>query len=169
MPLGSAGRASRISCAVIGLSGSWLAGALGELAREPVGVPFAPVPRCGRRLTLPPAPSDISPAVASPSLVDPCPREGSGVALRLPVTEPLGPNFFFLFLFRVDSVPLESEPNGEPGRLRDLPFLAVSAAVFLPWGVPGFFEDGSAPFFSFSALASSSSFSESEPDSLCVL
>lgn len=170
MPLGSGGSASKISLDVIGLRGSGES-ARGLPARDPAGVPLAPVPSCRRRFILPPAPSDISPAVASPSLVDPAPRAdgppGRGVALRLPVTELVGPSFFF-FLFRVDSVPLESEPSGDPGRFRDLPFFTASAAAFLPWGVSGPLDDELTPFLSLSVLLSSSSFSDSEPDSLCA-
>lgn len=166
MPLG--GSASTISWDVMGFRGSGER-ARGLPARDPAGVPLAPVPSCGRRFILPPAPSDISPAVASPSLVDPASRAdgppGRGVAPRLPATELVGPSFFF-FLFRVDSVPLESEPSGDPGRFRDLPFFAASAADFLPWGVSGPLDDEPTPFLSLSVLFSSSSFSESELDSL---
>jgi hypothetical protein len=108
-------------------------GGAGLPAREPDGVPLAVDSTPGGRLIffrMPPAPSDISPAVASPSLVEPAPVRprcvlGRGVVPRLSGPD-VGLDFFF---FRVDSLPLESEARGEPGRLRFLPFLAASAAA----------------------------------------
>ena len=127
---------------------------------------------------MPPAPSDISPPVASPSLVEPVRCDGlptiRGVELRLPVSEAvLGP--VLAFFFRVDSVPLESETPGEPARFKDLPFFPDSTTAFLPCPVSlpleapdlsfSFSLSLSLPSLSSSFLASSSSLSESE--SLC--
>lgn len=152
---------------------------LGLLARETAGVP--------RELAtiliffFVPAPSDISPAVASPSLPDPTAilerrrafAWGRGVPDRLPVAIV---EFFFGF-FLVDSFPLDSERAGEPARFRDLLFLPVSACLCLSWGVVTPFGAeslflsfisaelslASASFFSSSLLPSSSS-DDSSPD-----
>lgn len=83
-----------------------------------------------------PAPSDISPAVASPSLPDPAPPWAlrfiavccnDGVPARLPIAGVEVLNF----CFRVDSFPLDSERVGEPARLTPLPFLPRSACFLL--------------------------------------
>jgi hypothetical protein len=86
------------------------------------------------------APSDISPPVASPSLVEPMPDldfpaapGGRGVPERLGCIE--APDDFFSFFLRELSVPLDSERFGDPGRFRDLPFFAASTCFCLPEGV----------------------------------
>lgn len=82
------------------------------------------------------APSDISPAVPSPSLPDPAPildlraaaaaACGRGVPPRLPVA---GVAVFFIF-FREDSLPLDSDNAGEPGRFKLLGFFKFSPLGF---------------------------------------
>lgn len=87
-----------------------------------------------------PAPSESSPAVASPSLPGPVPPSllrrcafvcGSGESDRLP---PARPADFFSF-FRDDSLPLDSDRVGEPARFKDLPFFNRSPCFCLPCGV----------------------------------
>lgn len=150
---------------------------LGLAAREPEpeGVlDLAPAPTILIRRLLPVGPSDISPPVASPSLSAPAPEPllaifglcwpGSGVVDRLGRTEPLA---CFLTFLREDSLPLDSERFGEPGRLRDLPFFETASDAFcLPWGVVLPFGVPPADGFSFSlpsvfAFWSSSFFSPS--------
>lgn len=140
------GSMATISAPVMGSPEEGVAGdrapwGAGLPAREPEGVPraFVPVlrwlpPSFCFFFILPPTPSDISPPVASPSLVEPGPgRRGKGVPLRLPASEDeLGP--VLAFFLRVDSVPLESETPGDPARFSDFPFLP-ELADFLPWGV----------------------------------
>jgi hypothetical protein len=85
------------------------------------------------------APSDISPAVNSPSLPEPAVILGRrtvlvcnpGVLGRLSV---VAPDAFFSF-FLVDSLPLDSDKAGEPARFNDFPFLPISESFCLPCGV----------------------------------
>ena len=110
--------------------------ATGLPALEALGVPRA-LPTSFNFLFLEPVPSDISPAVASPSLPDPAPilerlaiaPPGRGVPARLPEAGVAVCLSFFLD----DSLPLDSESAGEPGRFKDLPFLDPSLG--LPEGV----------------------------------
>lgn len=102
--------------------------------------------------------SDISPPVASPSLMAPvaslarC-ELGRGVDERLPGTDPVA---CFLALFLDDSFPLDSISDrfGEPGRLRLLPFLTSGKAFDLP-------EAGPAPLAAPPDAASAAVFSPS--------
>lgn len=102
-------------------------------AREADGVPLA-LPT-SLIFFLGPAPSDISPAVASPSLVEPAPALdrlaafGTGVPERLPGAVAA----VFLIFFRDDSLPLDSDKAGEPARFRDLLFFP--SPCFFPCGV----------------------------------
>lgn len=57
--------------------------------------------------------------------------DSPGVPGRLPRAAAV--TFFCFFL--VDSLPLDSDRVGEPGRLSDLPFLAMSDSFCLPCGV----------------------------------
>lgn len=90
-------------------------------------------------LSLDPVPSDISPPVASPSLPEPAPAllrramaaEPKGVPARMPE----GSTLFFIFFFRDDSFPLDSDRFGEPARLRDFLFLMASPSLCFPCGV----------------------------------
>lgn len=85
------------------------------------------------------APSDISPAVTSPSLPEPAVILGRrtvvcdspGVLGRLPRA---AADAFFCF-FLVDSLPLDSDKAGEPARFRDFPFFTISESFCLPCGV----------------------------------
>lgn len=117
--------------------------------------------------------SDISPPVASPSLMAPAAslarcELGIGVDERLPWTEPVA---CFLALFREDSFPLDSisERFGDPGRLRLLPFLPSERAFGLPELGPAPFatlpDAASAPAFSPSSCLTSFSLSSSESSS----
>ncbi len=77
--------------------------------------------------------SDVSPAVASPSLMAVASgfgRPGRGVPPRLGATDP----FPVLSFLRMASLSLDSDMLGEPGRF-NLPFLAASAALCFPDGV----------------------------------
>jgi hypothetical protein len=106
-------------------------------ARESSGVPFAPLPTSLILRFRPP--SDISPAVPSPSLVAPADTfwlPGKGVVDRLALTEVLAPVRTFLTPFlRDDSFPLDSNSDrpGDPGRF--LPFFKPSGPLDLPDGV----------------------------------
>lgn len=102
--------------------------------------------------------SDISPPVASPSLMAPAAslarcELGMGVDERLPWTEPVA---CFLALFREDSFPLDSisERLGEPGRLRLLLFLPSGRAFGLP-------DVGPAPLVALPDAASAAALSPS--------
>jgi len=131
-------------------------------------VPLAPVPTSLIFCFLARAPSDISPAVASPSLAAPplplafC-WPGMGVVARLPLSE-LGPAGCFFTRLCDDSLPLDSERFGDPGRLSDFVFLAISAGLGLPEGVvlpleaapDATLSFGSALTFALAALTSSS-------------
>lgn len=133
-----------------------------------------------------PAPSDISPAVASPSLPDPAPPIlgrraafvcGRGVPARLPGAVL---TVFFIF-FRDDSLPLDSDSAGDPARFRDLLFFTTSPCFCFPCGVVAPLEPAafglslasawpslpslpSGSFLSSSLLSSSSSSLESSSD-----
>lgn len=93
---------------------------MGLPARDADGVPF--VLPASLIFFLGPAASDISPAVASPSLMEPAPMllRGTGVPERLPDAAAAD----FLIFFRVDSLPLDSDSAGDPARFRDLLFLS---------------------------------------------
>lgn len=87
---------------------------------------------------LPPAPSDISPPVASPSLPEPAPpampflfappkEDGIGVPARLPALD--AAEVLNLGFLREDSLPLDSERLGEPARFKDLPCLPTPGTL----------------------------------------
>lgn len=111
----------------------------GLSALEALGVPF---PRFSLEFTAvlgPAVPSDSSPPVASPSLVEPLPvlfRRPmfcceTGVPLRLPGAAA----DVFLNFFREDSFPLDSDKAGEPGLFKDFVFLGTSPCLNFPCGV----------------------------------
>jgi hypothetical protein len=155
---------------------------IGLPALEPDGVFFAPVPTSLIFFFLT-APSDISPPVASPSLIDPAPTfdrcvpkpGGRGVVDLLSWTDA---DAFFIFL-RVDSLPLDSERFGEPGRLSDLPFFRASVCFCLPDGVVAPLDEVPDATLSFgsclifvlfsSSFLASSCFSSSEFSSLYTI
>ena len=135
-------------------------------ARDPTGVPLLLEERSLIFFFFG-CPSDISPPVASPSLTEPpiafllwpawlgipgpC---GMGVVERLcPAVEPA---FFFTFFLRVDSLPLDSEWVGDPGRLRFFAFMSISVCLF-PEGVVEPFGAVPEAVLSFSVFAFSSS------------
>jgi hypothetical protein len=125
----------------INLPPEGLPGREGLPALEAAGLALA-LPVSTLIFFLGPAPSDISPAVASPSLPEPAPPVfafrliacccKAGVPARL---SGAGFEVFFSF-FRADSFPLDSESVGELARFNTLPFFAASVVVFpLPFGV----------------------------------
>ncbi|KAI6773563.1 hypothetical protein HG531_000412 [Fusarium graminearum] len=101
-------------------------------ARDAEGVPRALWLTSFNFFLLAIAPSDISPAVASPSLPDPAPRArraaapcGNGVPDLLAAADAA----FFLSFFREDSFPLDSESAGEPA-------LLISFVLIEIWRIP---------------------------------
>ena len=152
-----------------------LLGGTGLPAREPEGVPVAPVPDLSLIFFFSfKPPSEASPAVASPSLVappTPLGRPGSGVAERLGIAEAVALPILTFFLD--DSLPLDSERLGEPGRF-SFPFLTTSRAFCFPEGVVDPLdaapETADSPFLASSSFLTSSSLaSESDSDSYDLL
>lgn len=104
----------------------YLPAGAGLPARDADGVPFAlPTSLIFFRAA---ALSDISPAVASPSLVDPTPilvrRAATPCGIGVPERLPGAVAVVFLIFFREDSLPLDSDSAGEPALFKDLFFLS---------------------------------------------
>lgn len=145
---------------------------LGLPARDAEGVPRALPLTSFNFFFLGAAPSDISPAVASPSLPEPAPSldrraaafDGRGVPERLPVAGVAA----FLSFFLEDSFPLDSDSAGEPARFSDFGFFPPSPAFLfcvplepLPWS-----QSLEESFLLSSSFLSASSSSSSSSDEL---